>query len=54
MTVIVGPFERKIALELLETEEFPDHFPDSREFGCRDRFDSDCVRHHAVPQISGH
>jgi hypothetical protein len=44
--VIVGRFEQKIALELLEAEEFPVNFPDSWEFRCRDRFDSDCVRHH--------
>jgi hypothetical protein len=24
-------------------------FPVGRDFRCRDRFDSDCVRHHAVP-----
>jgi hypothetical protein len=54
MTVIVGRFEQKIALELLEAEEFPVNFPDSWEFRCRDRFDSDYVRHHLknLPLVS--
>jgi hypothetical protein len=29
--------------------KFPVLFPVGRDFRCRDRFDSDCVRHHAVP-----
>ena len=33
--------------------KFPVLFPVSREFERGDRFECDCVRHHAVPQISG-
>ena len=29
-------------------EKFPVLFPVNREFGCRDGFDNDCVRHHAL------
>ena len=34
--------------------KFPVNFPVSREFGSGDGFDVDCVRHHAVPQVSGY
>jgi hypothetical protein len=31
--------------------KFPVIFPDKREFGRGDGFESDCVRHHAVPRF---
>jgi tripartite-type tricarboxylate transporter receptor subunit TctC len=33
--------------------KFPVNFPVSREIGCRDRFEYDCVRHHAVLRKRG-
>ena len=35
-----------------DSAEFPVNFPVSREFASRDRFASDCVRHHAVRVLS--
>src|SRR5262245_22817624 len=43
----------QIRCKPLNFAKFPVNFPVSREFDGGDGFESDCIHHHAVPQVSG-